>query len=111
MHMCRFFVLSVICCLMIFHITFADENHQNLEKRRVFLDQLLENIPPDPVNHYPVTPLDTTWRDWLQRTGELPPDFDSMPSLPFLPNPLILDEGGKNILLLPRNNGSKNESG
>ncbi len=31
---------------------------------------------------------DRTWEDWLQRTGELPPDFDSLPSQPLLPDPL-----------------------
>ena len=25
---------------------------------------------------------DRTWEDWLKRTGELPPDFDAMPSIP-----------------------------
>ena len=54
-----------------------------------------DQLPGTPPPH--VSPEDFTWGDWLQRTGELPPDFDSMPSLPFLPDPLILDEGGKNI--------------
>jgi len=44
-----------------------------------------------------ISPDDFLWRDWLKRTGELPPDFDEMPSLPFLPDPLIIDEGGQNI--------------
>ena len=39
---------------------------------------------------------DRTWEDWLRRTGELPPDFDSLPSIPGLPDPLI-DTGGKRI--------------
>ena len=32
--------------------------------------------------------------DWLRRTGELPPDFDQMPSNPFLPEPLMLTKDG-----------------
>ena len=28
------------------------------------------------------------WNDWLKETGELPPDFDRMPSVPHLPDPL-----------------------
>lgn len=40
---------------------------------------------------------DSTWDAWQQRTGELPPNFDQMPDLPFLPNPMIWDEGGQNI--------------
>src|SRR5690606_28060841 len=31
------------------------------------------------------------------RTGELPPDFDQMPSMPFLPDPLILEKNGKSM--------------
>ncbi|WP_158861353.1 alpha/beta fold hydrolase [Lunatibacter salilacus] len=40
---------------------------------------------------------DSTWDAWQQRTGELPPIFDQMPDLPYLPNPMIWDEGGQNI--------------
>ncbi len=72
-----------------------------------YLERLLKITPPDvttpnsdqlpstPPAH--VSPKDFTWRDWLNRTGELPPDFDQLPSVPFLPDPLIIDEGGKNI--------------
>jgi len=75
--------------------------------RKEYLQQLLEVLPEDrtstpgdqksgtPSPH--VSPEDFTWTDWLERTGELPPDFDELPSLPFLPDPLILDQGGKNI--------------
>jgi pimeloyl-ACP methyl ester carboxylesterase len=31
---------------------------------------------------------DRSWEDWVRRTGEQPPDFDEMPSQPFLPDPL-----------------------
>ncbi|MCK5345898.1 MAG: hypothetical protein KAR20_20955, partial [Candidatus Heimdallarchaeota archaeon] len=33
----------------------------------------------------------------MKKSNELPPDFDNMPSIPFLPDPFVLDEGGKNI--------------
>jgi hypothetical protein len=36
---------------------------------------------------------DKTWEDWIRRTGELPPDFDAMPSIPGLPDPLMTDRG------------------
>ena len=35
-----------------------------------------------------LSPQDRTWEDWLKRTGELPPDFDKMPSIPGLPDAL-----------------------
>ena len=36
---------------------------------------------------------DKTWEEWVRRTGEQPPDFDAMPSVPDLPDPLIIREG------------------
>lgn len=75
--------------------------------RKEYLEQLLKALPEErPVtrgDQLPgtppawVSPDDFMWGDWQKRTGELPPDFDAMPNLPFLPNPLILDEGGENI--------------
>ena len=29
------------------------------------------------------------WDEWQKRTGERPPDFDAMPSIPYLPDPLM----------------------
>ena len=66
-----------------------------------YLQKLLKVLPDDrkfsegAAEH--VTPEDFTWHQWLNRTGSLPPDFDQMPTLPFLPDPLIIDEGRKNI--------------
>ncbi len=66
-----------------------------------YLQRLLKVLPEDRI--FPegaaehVTPDDFTWHQWLNRTGSLPPDFDEMPTLPFLPDPLIIDEGRKNI--------------
>jgi cephalosporin-C deacetylase-like acetyl esterase len=39
------------------------------------------------------TPLDATWIDWLERTGELPPDFDELSTIALLPDPLIIVKG------------------
>jgi cephalosporin-C deacetylase-like acetyl esterase len=66
-------------------------------KQKANLDKLLGLLPPDRIANGRVSFLDETFQDWLKRTGELPPDFDRMPSIPFLPDPLIIDEGGKNI--------------
>lgn len=75
----------------------AQTNDMNLKKRQTYLQHLLKLLPPERPERGRVSPLDATWKDWLRRTGELPPDFDTLPSLPFLPDPLVLDEGGKNI--------------
>jgi dienelactone hydrolase len=66
-------------------------------KQKEYLEKLLRWLPPDRIRNGPVSILDETFQDWLKRTGELPPDFDNMPSIPFLPDPLILDEGEGNI--------------
>ena len=67
------------------------------ERQTAYLEQLLSVLPQERPERGRVSPLDATWKEWLERTGELPPDFDAMPSLPYLPDPLCLDEGGKNI--------------
>ena len=66
-------------------------------KRKAFLDEILRLLPPDITENGTISYRDKTFKDWLKRTGELPPDFDKLPSIPTLPNPLIIDEGGKNI--------------
>lgn len=65
-------------------------------KRKAELDWILSILPPDVTQRGRVSYLDKTFKDWLMRTGELPPDFDQMPSIPFLPDPLIMDEGRSN---------------
>lgn len=69
----------------------------DLEKRKEYLAELLEIVGPEKPERGSVTRLDATWKDWLERTGELPPDFGAIPSIPLLPDPLVLDESGKNI--------------
>jgi dienelactone hydrolase len=58
-------------------------------RRHQDLDVLLRLLSPS------LTPrtgrmnaFDKTWEEWVQRTGELPPDFAAMPSIPELPDPL-----------------------
>jgi dienelactone hydrolase len=70
---------------------------QEKDKRIAIRNQLLTILRPSSVpadgrlNAY-----DKTWEDWLRRTGELPPNFDSLPSIPGLPDPLI-GAGGKSV--------------
>jgi pimeloyl-ACP methyl ester carboxylesterase len=66
--------------------------------RRQTRDELLQMLQPSrPPATGRINAFDRTWEDWLRRTGELPPDFDAMPSIPNLPDPLVLREGGKNV--------------
>ena len=60
------------------------------DKQIAVRDQLLRILSPSRVPaDGRLNAHDKTWEDWLRRTGELPPDFDSLPSIPGLPDPLI----------------------
>lgn len=66
-------------------------------RRMAYLDQIMEWLPAERQGYGRVSYLDSTFGDWLRRTGELPPDFSLMPSIHHLPDPLVIDEGGRNI--------------
>jgi hypothetical protein len=54
--------------------------------RKQELDDLLRILPPSSTRITGrINAQDKSWEDWVGRTGELPPDFDSMPSIPGLP--------------------------
>ncbi|MFB3830086.1 MAG: alpha/beta fold hydrolase [Bryobacteraceae bacterium] len=58
-------------------------------QRREALDVLLKVLSPSNTRITGrITAVDKSWEDWQKRTGELPPDFDAMPSIPGLPDPL-----------------------
>lgn len=59
----------------------------SLAKRRAELDQLQRRLPP--------LTLTDAFNDFLKRDGELPPDFDLMPSQFFLPDPMSWMERGQ----------------
>lgn len=66
-------------------------------KRRDYLKELIL-LQERPASHDDFVSFhDSTWLDWVKRTGELPPNFEALPSIPFLPDPLVIDEGGKDI--------------
>lgn len=75
---------------------FSQENPSK-QRQTQYLDKLLPILRPPRDNAPPVTLKDKTWFEWQQRTGELPPDFATMPSIPFLPDPLVLHEGTDDI--------------
>ena len=52
------------------------------EQRREYLAKLQQILPDVP-----------SFRDWLQKTGELPPDFDALPRINGLPDPLQFLDG------------------
>ncbi|MBL8217552.1 MAG: alpha/beta fold hydrolase [Bryobacterales bacterium] len=63
-------------------------------RRKAYLDQLLRVLKPSRIPaDGRLNNKDKTWEDWLRRTGELPPDFDSLPSIAGLPDPLLTPAG------------------
>lgn len=73
---------------------------QSTERRQQYLEELIPYLRASTgswANKAPVSPLDSTWEAWQKRTGELPPDFEQLPSQPFLANPLIDLVSGKEI--------------
>ena len=69
-------------------------------RRRKDLETFLKVFPPSRApKSGRINAHDKTWEDWLKRTGELPPDFERMESIPGLPDPLLLTEnGGKTMV-------------
>jgi dienelactone hydrolase len=52
------------------------------EERQTYLDEFLRIMPDSP-----------PFNDWLERTGELPPDFDALPKINGLPDPMRFVDG------------------
>src|SRR5580692_10781297 len=52
------------------------------EERRQYLEKLLQILPDVP-----------SFQQWLDKTGELPPDFDTLPRVNGLPDPLTFLDG------------------
>jgi hypothetical protein len=71
-------------------------------QRRLRAARLSRNVPQDvsPDEQAPErshSAQDNTWEDWVKRTGELPRDFEAMPSIPGLPDPLLFTENGRQM--------------
>ena len=67
------------------------------EKKKAYLEEIIQLQERPPSHDDFVSYHDETWLDWVERTGALPPDFGAVPSIPLLPDPLIMDEGGENM--------------
>ena len=84
---------SLLICLNISLFAQAD-----LNKRKAYLEALkplLKAAKGQWAGTYAITPHETDWEEWQKRTGELPPDFDALPSHHQLQDPLIaLDQEG-----------------
>jgi dienelactone hydrolase len=58
-------------------------------RRQQYLNDLLRILPPSyDKDTTRINATDRSWEQWQKRTGELPPEFASLPSQAFLPDPL-----------------------
>lgn len=82
----------------IFEFPFQSQEDQALDRRREYLATLLRVFPktePEPEGREGrISSTAASWEDWIQESGELPPDFSLMQSSPFLPDPLVDHAGG-----------------
>ena len=53
-------------------------------ERRTYVDWMLKTLPDDP-----------EWTAWQRASGELPPDFDALPRVNGLPDPLVKADGSR----------------
>jgi dienelactone hydrolase len=77
----RKIVLSAGCLsllvIAVIALSVANPSAQDVDARRAELDRLLGRLPESDF-----------FNQWLDRTGEVPPDFDALPSRYYLPDPL-----------------------
>lgn len=69
----------LVASLLVFS---TQANAQNNAKQKQLLADMLRLFPKS-----------EPWQDWLKGTGFLPPDFDTLPATPFLPDPLRFANG------------------
>ena len=77
-----------IAGLLVFslHLCHGAHGDDDMEKRERYLDQLRR-----------VLPKSVPWETWLEESGELPPDFEAMPSMADPPDPLLREQDGKQV--------------
>src|SRR5262245_35210035 len=75
-----------------FSIHADDATARRLADLELLRTRLLPVLPLRPGGR--INAQDRSWEDWLKRTGELPPDFTTMPGQASLPDPLLRQDGG-----------------
>ena len=73
---------ALAAILIAFALALAAAPAPPTEKQKAFLDEILRSLPKS-----------EPWEQWLKQTGAMPPDFDRMPSVPYLPDPVRFANG------------------
>ena len=92
--------LILILFFMTGLLTLSVKAQSDFAKRQKYLKEIItiRNLKANKkAYNAAITVKDSSWVDWQKRSGELPPDFDKMVSIPFLPDPLLLNNDGKDI--------------
>ncbi len=76
----------VAALALAFLLSSAPASSMTTEERRQYLEKLLQILPDVP-----------SFKQWLDKTGELPPDFDALPRINGLPDPLKPSLDGKPV--------------
>ena len=84
-------VLAVLLCAALASIAWA----MTLEQRRDYRDRLMRIIPP--VMSGPRGNQTDSFRQWVDKTDALPPDFDALPRINGLPDPLLFFDGKRTV--------------
>ncbi len=77
----RYVLKSIFSAIVLFFATHPLYS-MTVEERREYLDNLLKTLPDTPA-----------FAQWLKTSGELPPDFDALPRMNYLPDPLRFLDG------------------
>ena len=86
-------------CFLIIAVNFSFSG-DNIEKRKEYLNKLIPllNLENDDFRADPRIYIEyKNWKEWIEKSGELPPDFDSMPADAELPDPMVIEENEKEV--------------
>jgi len=89
-------IISLFCFIQLEKVF----SQTSIEKRKEFLRKLIPLLTLEEDERGAdsrITIEYQNWKEWLEKSGELPPDFDSMPSNAELPDPLVIEENGREI--------------
>src|SRR6185369_9546346 len=73
---------NMLCAAILSIAVLHPSQAMTTQERRQYLEKLLQTLPDVP-----------TFRQWLEKTGEIPPDFDAFPKINGLPDPLRFLDG------------------
>jgi pimeloyl-ACP methyl ester carboxylesterase len=84
-------ILAALSCAMLGSVIWA----MTIEQRKEYRDKLMQIIPP--VMSGPRGNQTDSFKQWIDKTNALPPDFDALPRINGLPDPLLFLDGKRTV--------------